>query len=86
MSACVQVSKAEEYNTQKPELLGYEEMRQMDPSVLAGGTIAFLFSFPPFPTLFSLSAPTLPPPPSPVNYATVMGSSAEEITPLFHYC
>ena len=47
MSACVQVSKAEEYNTQKPELLGYEEMRQMDPSVLAGGTIAFLFSFPP---------------------------------------
>jgi hypothetical protein len=44
--ACVQVSKAEDYNTKKPELLGYEEMRQMDPSVLASGTTAFRV-FPP---------------------------------------
>jgi len=29
------VAKAEEFNTQKPELLGYEEMKQVDPSVLA---------------------------------------------------
>jgi hypothetical protein len=29
------LAKAEEYNTKKPELAGYEELRKMDPRVLA---------------------------------------------------
>ena len=34
------MAKAEKENTKKAELLGYEEMKQIDPSVLASGNIS----------------------------------------------
>jgi len=40
------VAKAEKENTKKAELLGYEEMKQIDPSVLASGKFGALTSCP----------------------------------------